>query len=35
MNLLVAALAPIIAIILYIYYKDKFEKEPKKLLISK
>jgi RsiW-degrading membrane proteinase PrsW (M82 family) len=33
MNLLVAALAPVMVIIFYIYIKDKFEKEPKKLLI--
>jgi len=32
MKLLIAALAPVIAIIFYIYIKDKFEKEPKKLL---
>jgi len=33
MNILLASLAPIIAVILYIYFKDKFEKEPKKLLL--
>lgn len=32
MTLLVAALSPILVIIFYIYIKDKFEKEPKKLL---
>lgn len=33
MNLLLLALAPIIVIILYIYYTDKYEKEPKHLLV--
>lgn len=33
MNLLIAALAPVLVIIFYINIKDKFEKEPKKLLI--
>ena len=32
MNLLLAAIAPVCIIILYIYYKDKYEKEPKRLL---
>ncbi len=32
MNLLLLAVAPVFIIILYIYYKDKYEKEPKKLL---
>ena len=32
MNLLLSAVAPIFVIILYIYYKDKYEKEPKRLL---
>ncbi|MCH4552772.1 PrsW family intramembrane metalloprotease [Aestuariibaculum lutulentum] len=32
MNLILFALAPILAIILYIYSKDKYEKEPPKLL---
>ncbi|WP_248723176.1 PrsW family intramembrane metalloprotease [Seonamhaeicola sp. ML3] len=32
MSLLIIALAPVFLIILYIYYKDKYEKEPKKLL---
>ena len=33
MNLLLAAIAPVCVIILYIYYKDKYEKEPKRLLV--
>ncbi|ALJ03672.1 branched-chain amino acid aminotransferase [Pseudalgibacter alginicilyticus] len=33
MNLLLAAIAPIFIIIIYIYAKDKYEKEPKQLLI--
>jgi RsiW-degrading membrane proteinase PrsW (M82 family) len=33
MPLLLAALAPVIFIIFYIYLKDKYEKEPKKLLL--
>ena len=33
MNLLIAVLAPIVVVIFYIYIKDKFEKEPKKLLL--
>ena len=33
MKLIIAALAPVIAIIFYIYIKDKYEKEPKKLLL--
>ncbi|WP_299549734.1 YhfC family glutamic-type intramembrane protease [Seonamhaeicola sp.] len=32
MNLLLFAVAPVFIIILYIYYKDKYEKEPKRLL---
>ncbi|WP_159023485.1 PrsW family intramembrane metalloprotease [Formosa sp. L2A11] len=32
MNLLILALTPVLVIILYIYYKDKYEKEPKILL---
>lgn len=32
MNLLLVAVAPVIIIILYIYFKDKYEKEPKRLL---
>lgn len=33
MNLLLLAFAPIFIIILYIYFKDKYEKEPKRLLL--
>ncbi len=33
MNLLLLAIAPVFIIILYIYYKDKYEKEPKRLLL--
>lgn len=33
MNLLIFALAPVFIIILYIYIKDKYEKEPKRLLL--
>lgn len=33
MNLLIVAIAPVFIIILYIYYKDKYEKEPKRLLL--
>ncbi|AEH02599.1 PrsW family intramembrane metalloprotease [Lacinutrix sp. 5H-3-7-4] len=33
MDLILYALAPVAAVILYIYFKDKYEKEPKKLLI--
>jgi len=33
MNLLLCAVAPVCLIILYIYYKDKYEKEPKQLLL--
>jgi len=33
MNLLLLAIAPIAIIILYIYFKDKYEKEPKRLLL--
>ena len=32
MQLLILAIAPVFLIILYIYYKDKYDKEPKKLL---
>ncbi|MGC1204055.1 MAG: PrsW family glutamic-type intramembrane protease [Flavobacteriaceae bacterium] len=32
MNLLLVAVAPVLIIILYIYFKDKYEKEPKRLL---
>lgn len=34
MNLLLFAIAPIFIIIIYIYIKDKYEKEPKRLLLS-
>ncbi|OUR99049.1 protease PrsW [Flavobacteriales bacterium 33_180_T64] len=34
MNLLLLAIAPICIIILYIYYKDKYDKEPKGLLLA-
>ena len=33
MKLLLLAVAPVFIIILYIYFKDKYEKEPKRLLI--
>jgi len=33
MNLLLLAIAPVAIIILYIYFKDKYEKKPKRLLI--
>lgn len=33
MSLLTLAIAPVIVIIFYVYIKDKFEKEPKKLLL--
>ena len=33
MNLLLLAIAPVIMIILYIYFKDKYEKEPKRLIL--
>lgn len=32
MNLLILATAPVIVVIIYIYIKDKYDKEPKKLL---
>ena len=32
MNILLLAIAPVFIIILYIYFKDKYEKEPKRLL---
>ena len=32
MNLLITAIAPVFVIIIYIYVKDKYEKEPKRLL---
>jgi len=34
MQLLLLAIAPICAVILYIYFKDIYEKEPKRLLLS-
>ncbi|WP_418636958.1 PrsW family intramembrane metalloprotease [Winogradskyella sp.] len=34
MNLLLLAVAPVFAILLYIYIQDKYEKEPKSILIS-
>lgn len=34
MYLIYLALAPVVAIMLFIYYKDKYEKEPKKLLVK-
>ncbi|RAV29866.1 PrsW family intramembrane metalloprotease [Sinomicrobium soli] len=34
MNLILTALAPVAAIVLYIYIKDKYEKEPVRLLLS-
>lgn len=33
MNLIVFALAPVLAIIIYIYLKDKYDREPKRLLL--
>jgi RsiW-degrading membrane proteinase PrsW (M82 family) len=33
MNLIVFALAPVLAIVIYIYLKDKYDREPKRLLI--
>lgn len=33
-NLLLLAVAPVFIIIIYIYFKDKYEKEPKRLLLS-
>lgn len=33
MNLLLLAIAPILVVVLYIYLKDKYEKEPKRLLM--
>ncbi len=33
MNLLIAALAPVFVVILYVYAKDKYEKEPKHILL--
>ena len=33
MSLLIVAVAPVFIIILYVYFKDKYEKEPKRLLV--
>ncbi|MGB1231064.1 MAG: PrsW family intramembrane metalloprotease [Winogradskyella sp.] len=33
MSLILCAIAPVLAIILYIYFQDKYEKEPKRLLL--
>ena len=33
-NLLLLAVAPIFIVIIYIYFKDKYEKEPKRLMLS-
>ncbi len=33
MNLLVISLAPVLIIIIYVYYRDKYEKEPWKMLL--
>lgn len=33
MNLLLSAIAPVFIIIIYIYVKDKYEKEPKRILL--
>jgi len=33
MNLLLTAIAPVLIIIIYIYVKDKYDKEPKRLLL--
>lgn len=33
MNLILVAVAPVLIIILYIHFKDKYEKEPKRLLL--
>lgn len=33
MNLILLAIAPVFLIIIYVYIKDKFEKEPKRLLL--
>ena len=33
MNLILCAVAPVFTIILYIYFQDKYEKEPKGLLL--
>jgi RsiW-degrading membrane proteinase PrsW (M82 family) len=33
MNLLIISLAPVIAIVMFVYYRDKYEKEPFKMLV--
>lgn len=33
MNLLLASISPILIVILYIYFKDRYEKEPRELLL--
>lgn len=33
MNLLLFAIAPVIIVMLYVYFKDKYEREPKRLLL--
>lgn len=33
MNLILFAIAPVLAIIICIYFNDKYEKEPKRLLL--
>ena len=34
MNLILMAVAPVMVIIIYIYFQDKYEKEPKRLLLA-
>jgi RsiW-degrading membrane proteinase PrsW (M82 family) len=34
MNLLILAIAPIVVLLLFMYYRDRYEKEPVKLLIT-
>ncbi len=34
MNLLILAIAPIVVLLLFMYYRDRYEKEPVKLLIA-
>lgn len=34
MTLILSAIAPVVAIMIYIYVKDKYEKEPKRLLLA-
>jgi len=33
MNLIIAALAPVVIILFYVYFRDKYEKEPIGLLL--